>query len=99
MEKQTNRPVKEFRAGTIKAAIWANETESGAGTSVRYSVQFQKRFRDNSTGSWRDSRSFFPEDLPRLGLVVSSAFEYCVLQESSDETDADISSETDRPTD
>ncbi len=98
MDNQTTRPVKEFRAGTIKAAIWANETESGAGTSVRYSVQVQKRFRD-SNGNWRDSRSFFPEDLPRLGLVVSSAFEYCVLQEACNEPEGNTSTEAGRPTD
>lgn len=94
MDSQPPRPVKEFRAGTIKAAIWANETENGPGTSVRYSVQFQKRYRDRSTGAWATSRSFFPEDLPLLGLVVSSAFEFCVLQESTDQIGDDTPSET-----
>ena len=67
-------PEKEFRAGTISAAIWRNETEQDGRTVVQHSVRINKRYRDPKTGDWRDSDYFFANDLPRLKLVVDKAY-------------------------
>ena len=80
MDKQPTPPTKEFRVNTIKASIWANQTERSGNTAVRHSVRFQKRFRD-ANGNWRDTDYYFPEDLPSIELVAAKAFEFCVLEE------------------
>ena len=78
---EKSQPDKEFRAGTISAAIWRNEVEKEGRTVVQHSVRVQKRYRDQS-GEWKTTTYFFPADLPKLRLVVEKAFEYVSLQES-----------------
>ena len=83
MSQEANRPVKEFRAGTIKAAVWRNEVQDGDRTAVRYSVRIPKRFKRD--GEWHETDYYFPEDLPRLRLVTDKAYEYVTLRESEDD--------------
>ena len=45
--KPANRPVHELRLGKIKAAIWANDTESG----VRHNVTITRLYNDG--GKWQ----------------------------------------------
>ncbi len=80
-EQAAQRPVKEFRAGCIRAAIWRNESDRDGRTVVRHSVTLNKRYRDSNTGEWADSKSFFPDDLPRLRLLLDKAYEHIVLRE------------------
>lgn len=61
------RPVEEVRLGTVKAAIWRNETEHG----VRYSVTFEKLYRDQS--GWRSTGSFGRDDLLVLAKAADQA--------------------------
>jgi len=85
MNQENRGPIKEFRAGNIKAAIWKDEREDQGRTVTRHSVKIQKRFFDKRTGEWQDTDYFFPNDLPRLCLVAERAFEHIALHESEDE--------------
>lgn len=67
-------PIHEIRAGRVKAAIWANDTEGGG---TRYNVTFSRLYTDEA-GAWHDSRSFGRDELPLLVLVAQRAFEYIV---------------------
>ena len=82
MNQETRRPAKEFKAGTIKAAIWEDEREDQGRIVVKHSVKIQKRFFYKNTGDWHDTDYFFPNDLPRLCLVAAKAFEHIALRES-----------------
>ncbi|MFC1805370.1 hypothetical protein ACFL09_00120 [Planctomycetota bacterium] len=84
MSQQATRPVKEFRAGTIKAAVWRNESEQDDEITVRFSVRIQKRFKRD--GEWQDTNYYFPEDLPKLCLVTEKAFEFTTLRESENDS-------------
>lgn len=84
MTEQNNQPVKTFQSGPISASVWRNEDVQSDGTTrVKYSVRFQKRFC-NKDGQWQNSDYYFPEDLPKLQLVVAKAFEFISLKESKD---------------
>ena len=89
MTQQENKPIKEFRAGSgISASIWRNEEAQEDGTTrVRHSVKFQKRYCDKN-GQWQDSDYYFPDDLPKLQLVVQKAFEFISLKESKEAEEA-----------
>ena len=79
-----NQPIKEFRAGVISAAVWKNEeTQTDGNIRVKHSVKIQKRFCDKD-GNWKDSDYLFPEDLPKVELLVRKAFEFITLTESKD---------------
>ena len=83
MTQHTQSPIKEFRAASIKAAIWGEEREEEGRTVVRHTVRIQKRYLDKDSGEWRTTEYFFPNDLPRLCLVAEKAFEYIALSASS----------------
>jgi len=84
---EANKPVKSFRAGGIEASIWENEIQQGGQQVTRHSVTIRKQYRDKD-GNWKESSTFFPNDLPRLVLVAQRAFEHVALNESADKEDA-----------
>jgi hypothetical protein len=48
----TNKPVHEVRLGSVKAAIWANQTTTG----TRHSVTFNRIYKDGDV--WKRTESF-----------------------------------------
>jgi hypothetical protein len=63
--KAKAKPVHEIRLSRIKAAIWANETDSG----IRHNVTFSRLYKPEG-GDWQDSSSFGRDDLPLLAKVA-----------------------------
>ena len=76
-----NRPVKEFRAGGVRAAIWRNEQRGGEAPRVSHSIRIEKSYRDSQTRNWIQTDCFFASDLPKLRLVVEKAYEFIALNE------------------
>jgi|GEM_PF-430909 len=77
-----NRPVKELRVRNLNLAIWENEGTSRDGRPVtRHSITLNKRYQDQQSGEWKDSSSFFPDDLPRLRLLLDKAYEHLLLSD------------------
>lgn len=70
MAKKQNKvqPVEEVRIGSIKAAIWRNEGESGP----RFNVTFQRLYRSEE-GKWQSTASFGRDDLLVLEKVADAA--------------------------
>ncbi len=66
MTNTTKGPVDHVRLGTISAAIWANDTETG----VRYGVTFERLYRDPSSGAWKSSATFNRDDLLVIAKVA-----------------------------
>jgi hypothetical protein len=78
-QRQTNRPVKAFRSGTVQVSIWENEslTDEGQVQSFK-TVSFDRRYKDKS-GEWKSSNSLRANDLPKATLLLNKAYEYLVL--------------------
>ena len=72
-----NRPVHEIRLGRVKAAIWLNETSSGA----RHNVTFQRIYRDSD--EWKSTDSFGRDDLPLVAKVADMAHSWVFQQNGS----------------
>jgi len=80
MAQQTKqRPEREFRSGRITTSIWAQEADRNGRRVVQFSIRFQKRYRDKN-GAWQDSSTFFPNELPRLRLLIDKAYEYVAMK-------------------
>lgn len=62
-----NKPVEELRLGTIKAAIWQNESKNG----LRYSVRITRLYKDGD--EWKTSDSFGRDELPLVAKVADLA--------------------------
>ena len=92
-EHTPQRPVKEFRAGTIRAAIWRNEILGDDGeTTTRYSVRVEKTFRDSRSEQWRQTDYFFTDELPQLRLVADKAYEFIALREREPDSESEPTS-------
>lgn len=70
MAKKQNKvqPVEEVRIGSVKAAIWRNEGESGP----RFNVTFQRLYRTDE-GKWQSTAGFNRDDLLVLMKVADAA--------------------------
>jgi hypothetical protein len=53
--------------GRIRAAVWENETQNGA----RHQVTVNRLYKDGD--EWKDTGSFWREDLPLVIKVLDSA--------------------------
>ena len=80
----SERPTTEFRAGTVVAAIWTKTTTLNGRSVPQHSIRIQKRYRDEKSGEWKTTTYFRPDELPKLGLVVSKAYEHLMLREIED---------------
>ncbi|MCO6439405.1 MAG: hypothetical protein J5J06_20130 [Phycisphaerae bacterium] len=81
---QGKPPIKEFRAGTIVATIWTDAAPPSGRQSASYSIRIQKRYRDDRDGQWKTTSYLRPDELPKLAVVVSRAYEFLILRESEE---------------
>ena len=80
----SEKPTNEFRAGTVVAAIWTKNAALNGRSVPQHSIRIQKRYRDEKSGEWKTTTYFRPDELPKLGLVVSKAYEHLMLREIED---------------
>jgi len=80
-----NHPTKEFRAGTIVAAVWETQTTVNGRSVPQHSIRIQKRYKDERTGEWKTTTYFRPDDLPKLILVANKVYEDVMLRTTNDE--------------
>ena len=64
----SKHPVKTFRLGRIKAAVWANEADR----QTFYAVTFARTYRDDAK-NYRDTDSFGRDDLPLVAKLADQA--------------------------
>lgn len=60
------KPVHDIRIGSVRAAIWKNDTPAG----VRFNATFSRLYRDKDAGEWRSTESFGRDDLLLLSKVA-----------------------------
>ena len=68
------KPVHEIRLGSIKAAIWQNETTSG----VRHNVTLCRLYKDGD--EWKRTDGFGRDDLPLVAKVADLAHSWIFEQ-------------------
>ena len=78
MKTSKPRPIHEVRLGSVKAAVWRNDTEAG----VRYNVTFSRLYKDGD--SWKSTESFGRDDLLLLGKVADQAHSWIFAQSQED---------------
>lgn len=80
-EKEKNKPIKKFRAGTITATIWKNTTPNGNTFDV---ISLEKGYK-NKNGEWKSTNYFNNKDLNKLLVVLGKANETLTLTNGGDE--------------
>jgi hypothetical protein len=66
----TKLPVKTFRLGRIKAAVWENEADQ----KKFYNVTFARTYMDDAR-NYHDADSYGRDDLPLIANTTASSFE------------------------
>jgi hypothetical protein len=79
-QTQKQKPIHEVRLGTIKAAVWRNETEAG----IRYNVTFSRLYKDGD--DWKSTDSFGRDDLLLLSKVADQAHSWIFAQSQENES-------------
>jgi len=66
-KQQPVQPVSEARLGSVEAAIWKNQSESG----TRFNVRVARLYK--AGGHWKSADSFGRDDLLLLAKVIDQA--------------------------
>ena len=72
-----NKPVKVFKAGGVRAAIWANQIKRNGSDVTVHSVQIDRTFKQGE--EWKTTSSFPLNDLAKVQLVATKAFEFIAM--------------------
>ena len=70
-----NKPVKEFRFGAIKVAVWKREHEGKTyySSSISRSYRVEEQEREPDDDGWRETNSFDFTDLETVKTGVEMA--------------------------
>ena len=72
------KPIHEVRFGSVKAAIWENQTENG----VRHNVTFERLYKSDE--EWKQTQIFGRDDLLVLAKVADLAHTWIVTRMAND---------------
>jgi len=77
------QPEKSFRQGACSASIFANEIEKNGKPILMPKVSIQRRYKDKS-GKWQSTNSYGINDLPKLIVAASKAYDYLTTKEDAE---------------
>ncbi len=79
-------PEVTLRSGVLSVAIWANPVVNQQGQEDAYrTVTIERRYKDKKTGQWQSTHSLRANDVPKVSLLLSKAYERLILQTSLSE--------------
>ncbi len=74
------QPEKRFKAGSCEAAVFENEITRDGNTITVKKVAIQKRY-NTQDDEWKSTHSLDQNDIPKMMLALSKAYEYLTLRE------------------
>ena len=76
------QPEKRFKAGSCEAAVFENEITRNGDTVKVKKVAIQKRYKAQDD-TWKSTYSLDVNDIPKMMLALTKAYEYLVVREDS----------------
>jgi hypothetical protein len=84
----TNQPIKDWKVGGIKAAVWQNEKEFNGGTVSFKTLSVSRNFKKKGEDVWRSEiMNLRRNDIQKLILVLEEAQKYLFFDSKEDEDD------------
>jgi hypothetical protein len=71
-------PEKRFKCGACETAIFENEIRTNARTIAVKKTAIQKRYR-TADGQWKSTQSLDVNEIPKMILVLTKAYEYLAM--------------------
>ena len=76
------QPEKRFKCGSCEVAIFENEINKNDRMIKIKKTSIQKRYK-NSEGEWKSTYSLDMNDIPKMILALSKAYEYLTMGEEN----------------
>jgi len=70
---ERKQPEISFKAGSITAAVWINNSGKGD----YYTVSLKRDYKEND--QWKTTNSLRVNDLPKAKMVLEKAYEFTVM--------------------
>jgi hypothetical protein len=87
MEEQTNKnPIKVFRCGHVKAAIWSNSRIIDDTLTEVHSIKIDRSYKGKDSDEWKNTNTFNAEDLPKVALVAGEVYKFLRMNTFEPET-------------
>jgi len=81
MEETTKKnPIKVFRCGPVKAAIWSNARTIDGMLAELHSIKIDRSYKDGE--AWKHTNTFYAEDLPKVAMVATEAYKFIRVKSS-----------------
>jgi hypothetical protein len=77
------KPEKVFRAGNCSASIFVNEIEKEDKKIAVRKVVLDVGYKDDK-GKWQSTKSIDQNEIPRVMLVLSKAYEWLAIKRNQD---------------
>ena len=74
------QPEKRLKAGSCEAAVFENEINRDGKTVLVKKVSIQKSYKDKDD-EWKSTHSLDQNDIPKMMLALSKAYEYLTLRD------------------
>jgi hypothetical protein len=88
MEENKNKPIANFKVGSVRAAIWKNQRQNENGNSFEsVKVVLDRTYKDR-IGNYSSTHSLDANDIPKAILALMKAYEY--LMGSAEENEVAI---------
>jgi len=81
-------PVQKFRAGQVSCALWENEIVANGRTIRVLKATVERRYKDNTDGTWKSSSSFARNELPLAIWCLQKAFDHMITESSTRSDDS-----------
>lgn len=73
-------PIKVFRCGHVKAAIWSNSRIIDDTLTEVHSIKIDRSYKDKDSDEWKNTNTFNTEDLPKVTVVAMEAYKFIRLK-------------------
>jgi hypothetical protein len=77
------QPIAKFRAGSVSAALWKNETNMNRKTVLVLRATVERRYQDGNS-NWKSSGSFSRNEIPLAIFCLEKAFEKMICEQPED---------------
>jgi len=83
----SNKPLKEFASGQVRATIWENTRAKDSEQFTTHTIRVERTYKDDND-EWQSTNGFHQADLPSVELVVRKAFEFLTMREREPQDEA-----------
>ncbi len=74
------KPVKKYKAGSVTATVWKNNSEKGGHKIEYFTVSLERSYKDGE--QWKNTNSFRVQDISDAGLVLGKTNEFLRLKDA-----------------